>query len=35
MATGSEELYAGIDALGAVESGGYGSGPVPDEKLKV
>jgi hypothetical protein len=35
VGTGSEELYVGIDALGAVESGGYGIGPVPDGKLKV
>ena len=35
VGTGSEELYVGIEALGAVESGGYGSGPVPDGKLKV
>lgn len=35
VGTGSEELYVGIEALGAVESGGYGSEPVPDGKLKV
>ena len=35
VGTGSEELYVGIEALGAVESGGYGIGPVPDGKLKV
>ena len=35
VGTGNEELYVGIDALGAVESGGYGIGPVPDGKLKV
>ena len=35
VGTGSEELYTGIEALGAVESGGYGIGPVPDGKLKV
>jgi hypothetical protein len=35
VGTGSEELYVGIEALGAVESGGYGIGPVPDGKLRV
>lgn len=35
VGTGSEELYVGIEALGALESGGYGIGPVPDGKLKV
>lgn len=35
VGTGSEELYVGIEALGAVDSGGYGIGPVPDGKLKV
>ena len=37
VGTGREELYVGIEALGAVESGGYGTGPVPvpDGKLKV
>ena len=35
VGTGSEELYVGIEALGAVESGGYGIGPVPDGKLNV
>ena len=35
VGTGSEELYVGIDALVAVESGKYGLGPVPDGKLKV
>ena len=35
VGTGREELYVGIEALGALESGGYGIGPVPDGKLKV
>lgn len=35
VGTGKEELYVGIEALGAVESGGYGIGPVPDRKLEV
>lgn len=35
VGTRSEELYVGIEVLGAVESGGYGSGPVPDGKLRV
>lgn len=35
VGTGSEELYIGVEALEAVESGGYGIGPVPDGKLKV
>lgn len=29
VGTGSEELYVGMEALGADESGGKGTGPVP------